>query len=453
MRLCELEHARVAILGMGREGHAVWRRIRRRYPRKPLSLFSESAIDGQVLQQLDAAVDAYHPGPLDTSSLRHFDVLVRSAGISIYRHELSELRTLGVQFTTASSIWFAENPNAKTICISGTLGKSTTSTLIAHLLNQAGVRACLAGNIGRPMLDFEGQLADWWVIELSSYQISDLDAKPDIAVLLNLYEEHLDWHRGFENYKADKLRLAKLASGGRIIANFSDRVLGENLRDSPGINWFNRAGGWQAAKSSVFRRSGESGSRAVDQTRISAPASLPGEHNMQNLAAALSVVDVLGLKIPRIDAALSSFKGLTHRLQLIGEAGGVRYVNDSISTTPVAVTAALQTLGYQDVVLLLGGMDRGLDWRGFARSMRSHPPFVIITLPDNGPRIYECLKMADVEPEGGLYAVSDLAEAVSLAKKLVPETGCILLSPGAPSFPHFRDYQDRGEQFKKLCGF
>lgn len=140
-------------------------------------------------------------------------------------------------------------------------------------------------------------------------------------------------------------------------------------------------------------------------------------------------------------------------MQLLGEAGGIRYVNDSISTTPVAVTAALQTLGCRDVVLLLGGMDRGLDWRDFAGNMRSRPPFAIITLPDNGPRIYECLKLAAVEPEGGLFAVSDLAEAVSLAKKLVPEAGCILLSPGAPSFPHFRDYQDRGEQFKKLSGF
>ena len=453
MRLSELEHPRVAILGMGREGHAVWRQIRRRYPRKPLSLFSESAIEGQILQQLDPKVDTYHPGPLDISSLRHFDVLVRSAGISIYRQELSVLRTLGVQFTTASSIWFAENPDAKTISISGTLGKSTTSALTAHLLELAGVRVCLAGNIGRPMLAFEEQVADWWVIELSSYQISDLAAKPDIAVLLNIYEEHLDWHRGFENYKADKLRLAKLASGGRIIANFSDRVLSESLEDSPGINWFNKSGGWQAGQNCVFRRCGEAGSTAIDQTRISAPASLPGEHNMQNLAAALSVVDMLGLTIPRIDEALSSFSGLTHRLQLLGEAGGIRYVNDSISTTPVAVTAALQTLGYRDVVLLLGGMDRGLDWRDFASSMRSRPPFVIITLPDNGPRIYECLKLAGVEPEGGLYAVSDLAEAVSLAKKLVPKEGCVLLSPGAPSFPHFRDYQDRGEQFKKLSGF
>lgn len=453
MRLSELEKTRVAILGMGREGQAVWRQVRRRYPRKPLSLFSESAISEEIRQQLDPAIDVYHPGPFDTSSLRHFDVLVRSAGISIYRHELVKLRNLGVQFTTASSIWFAENPAAKTICISGTLGKSTTSALTAHLLNRAGVSACLAGNIGRPMLDCEDEMADWWVIELSSYQVSDLEAKPDIVVLLNVYEEHLDWHQGIENYRADKLRLAKIASGGRIIANYSDKALTENLAAYRGITWFNKTGSWQADQTSVYRVSDEHGPPAFTQTRVVAPASLPGEHNMQNLAAALTIVDTLGLKIPRIDEALSSFSGLPHRLQVVGERAGVRYVNDSISTSPVAVAAALQTLGYQGVVLLLGGMDRGLDWSGFASSMRECAPFAIIALPDNGPRIYDCLKLAGVNPEGGLHAVSDLAGAVSLADKLVPEKGCVLLSPGAPSFPHFRDYQDRGEQFIKLSGF
>ncbi len=273
-----------------------------------------------------------------------------------------QLRSLGVQFTSASSLWFAENPAAKTICISGTLGKSTTAKLTAHLLEHAGVRVCLAGNIGRPMLDCEDRDADWWVIELSSYQISDLDAKPDIAVLLNLSEEHLDWHRGFEHYKADKLRLAQLVTDGRVIANFSDKVLVENLKDHPGIAWFNKTGSWQAGKTSVFRRRQVKGGSNVSlrsQNHVAAPATLPGEHNMQNLAAALTVIEALGLDIPRLDETLASFGGLPHRLQLIGEKDGIRYINDSISTTPVSVAAALQTIGYQDVVLLLGGYGQG----------------------------------------------------------------------------------------------
>jgi UDP-N-acetylmuramoylalanine--D-glutamate ligase len=311
------------------------------------------------------------------------------------------------------------------------------------------------------MLDCEDELADWWVIELSSYQISDLEAKPDMAVLLNLSEEHLDWHRGFENYKADKLRLAQLVTDGRVIANFSDEVLRENLKNQPRITWFNKTGNWQAGKTSVFRRAYESRQlRVADQaltlagqSHVAAPATLPGEHNMHNLAAALTVMEALGLDIPRLDEALSSFTGLPHRLQFIGEKNAVRYINDSISTTPVSVAAALQTIGSQGLVLLLGGMDRGLDWSGFAKGLSDRTPFAIITLPDNGQKIFDCFKAAGVEPGGGLHAVAGLAEALALAEKLVPERGCILLSPGAPSFPRFRDYEDRGEQFKKLSGF
>jgi len=450
MRFSEMEDCRVGILGMGREGRAVWRQVRRRFPNKPLSLFAESTIDEVFGQQLDPVIDVLHKGPFDIEELRRFDLLVRSAGISIYRDDLTALRSLGVKFTTASSLWFAENPTAKTICISGTLGKSTTAKLTAHLLNQAGIRASLAGNIGRPMLDFENESADWWVIELSSYQISDLEAKPDIAVLLNISQEHLDWHRGFENYRADKLRLARLASDGRVIVNFSDSALREGLSNHAGVTWFNRTGYWQAGKGSVYRVPGISADRHV---QVAAPASLPGEHNMQNLAAALTVVGSLGLDIPRLDEALSSFSGLPHRIQLIGERAGIRYINDSISTTPVSVAAALQTLGTRGVVLLLGGMDRGLDWSGFAGGMLNNEPYAIISLPDNGQRILESLKAAGVRPQGGLHRAADLQEAVSLAEKLVPEKGCILLSPGAPSFPQFKDYEDRGEQFKRYSGF
>jgi len=314
MRISETENSRVAILGTGREGQAVWRQLRRRFPHKPVWLFSESAIDEAFRQGLDPAIDVTRVGPFDVSELRQFDLLVRSAGISIYRQELKNLRSLGVQFTSASSLWFAENPTAKTICITGTLGKSTTATLIAQLLTRAGVKAGLAGNIGRPMLDCDQGHTDWWVIELSSYQISDLEAEPDIVVLLNISEDHLDWHQGVENYKVDKMRLAQLVSDGRIIANFSDKTLRDRLKNCPGTTWFNRPGNWQAGRDGVFRQRDETSVYTITQDHVVAPASLPGGHNMQNLAAALTVVEAMGLDIPRLDEALSSFSGLPHRL-------------------------------------------------------------------------------------------------------------------------------------------
>ena len=288
MRFREMKNSRVGILGVGREGLAVWRQIRRRYPDKTLSLFAESAVSEEVRQQFNPAVDELRIGPLDVEHLRKFDLLVRSAGISIYRDELVRLRSSGVQFTTASSLWFAENPTAKTICITGSLGKSTTAKLIAHLLKHSDVGVCLAGNIGRPMLDCENGDAQWWVIELSSYQISDLEAKPDVAVLLNISEEHLDWHGGIERYKADKLRLAKLATGGRIIANYSDDVLRYSLENNPDVAWFNKSGSWRAEAGGVINHPVKSTQSAAGQRQLVAPLSLPGEHNAQNIAAALT---------------------------------------------------------------------------------------------------------------------------------------------------------------------
>jgi len=453
VRFEALGRSRVGIIGAGREGRSVWRQFRRRFPHKPLSIFSETAVDAEFLQQLDPSLDTLKTGPLDVGELAQFDVLVRSAGVSIYRDELVDLRNRGVRFTTASSIWFAENPTAKTICITGTLGKSTTAKLTAHLLGHAGVRAQLAGNIGRPMLDCDGEGVDWWVIELSSFQISDLEAEPDIAVLLNISEDHLDWHRGFENYRADKLRLAELAGGGRVIANFADAELKKSLMGAPGVTWFNFISQWVAGDDYVIRMTQWDEMPGVVYDQVSGSASLPGKHNMHNLAAAMTVLDTLGLEVPDMHDALSRFAALPHRLQTVGFKSGIRYVDDSISTTPVSVKAALAAIGRGGVVLLLGGMDRGLDWSGFAETLAAEAPYAIVALPDNGPAILAAFEAAGVSPAGGMHAAKDLREAVALAVQLAPENGCVLLSPGAPSFPHFRDFEDRGDQFRKFSGF
>jgi len=443
MRFKDLENQRVALLGMGREGQAVWRELRKCFPDKLLALFTETPVDEQLGLELTPGLDHHYMGPLADADLEQFDVLVRSAGISPYRNELRHPRSQGVQFTTASNLWFAENPQARTICISGTMGKSTTAALMAHMITCAGFSTCLAGNIGKPMLACNDRDVDWWVIELSSYQIVDLEAEPDLVVLLNLSAEHLDWHGGFERYTRDKLRLADLAGNDRIVANYLDLLLRQKLAWHTGISWFNHGQTWWVGEGEVIGRHG---------SRIKTPKSLSGQHNMHNLAAVLTSLDKLNIEIPDLGQALATFEGLPHRLQLIGKKSGVRYVNDSISTTPVSVTAALETIGHEDVVLLLGGMERGLDWDTFSAGVAAYLPYAIITLPDNGPKIYASLECAGIKPTGGLHRANDLESAVVLAQALVPERGCILLSPGAPSFPHFRDFADRGNRFAKLAG-
>jgi len=435
----------VAILGMGREGRSAWRYLRAQHPDLHLDLLDEAPPDPQFAAEL-GPLDRLVNRPLDQAGLERYALLVRSPGISPYREPLLHARQAGVRVTTPTSLWFAAHPEAHTICVSGTKGKSTTSALLAHVLAAAGRGVRLAGNIGRPLLDFEPAetRADWWVIELSSYQIADLEARPGIAVLLNLSSEHLDWHGSEAAYRRDKLRLATLARGNPVIANAADPALRVALAGLANLTWFNGPGGIRAGDGRLY-----DGERAM---QASLPAGLPGAHNLSNLAAALTVVRCVGEDVAQALSAAAGFRSLPHRLQLLGEQGGCRFVNDSISSTPVATVAALETFAGQPVVLVVGGFDRGLDWKPYLPAFAARTPLAVIGIPDNGSRILESLREGGIRPVAGLHAQPDLAGAVALARQLAPAGALVLLSPGAPSFPQFRDYRDRGRQFAALCG-
>jgi UDP-N-acetylmuramoylalanine--D-glutamate ligase len=160
-----------------------------------------------------------------------------------------------------------------------------------------------------------------------------------------------------------------------------------------------------------------------------------------------------GSDINRAVASVVSFEPLPHRLQVLGTLEGVTCINDSIASTPVSTLAALEALAGRPVVLLLGGFDRGLDWSRHAAAFRQFAPKAIIGLPASGPRIINALKQEHVEPVCGFHEAKDLAAAVNLARQLAVHGDTVLLSPGAPSFPQFIDYQDRGRVFARLCGF
>jgi UDP-N-acetylmuramoylalanine--D-glutamate ligase len=363
-----------------------------------------------------------------------------------------------VRFTSASSLWFAEHPSARSIVITGTKGKSTTTALTRHLLEACGVRAVAAGNIGRSLLDCEPEEADWWVIELSSYQICDLEARPSLAALLNLSDEHLDWHRGAANYRRDKLRLAELVPPGRLLVNKADTLLCETLLDRPGFSeeaarrivWFGCETGFHQRDGKLWR-----GHRCLLER---SPSMLPGTHNLTNLAAALAIVDqALGGAPERLLAGLSEvlegFRGLPHRLHPLGRRHGLDWYDDSLATTPVATLAALEALVGRPVTVLVGGLDRGLDWRVLAPRFVRLAPHAILGMPDSGRAVIDALRAEGLAPPAGMRAVGSLAEAVALAVDITPEGGVVLLSPGAPSFPQFRDYRERGERFAEFAGF
>ena len=458
MRLADLADMRVAVWGYGREGRAAVDTLRKRFPRKAFTLFcgeTEAVAAAEDFSRIFAASQASSP-PLpeivtaapDAAALAAFDVVIKSPGISPYRAPYPEAAARGVRFTSGSALWFAEHPTEKTICVTGTKGKSTVSALLAHLLRSGGLRVALAGNIGLPLLDLvevgivgASSSPDCWVIELSSFQTHDFDGAPSVAVINNVFEEHLDWHVSQSNYIADKLRI--VARAQHVVINAAQSELA-GVGAAAARSVFNSAAGWHVDGDAICF----AGERLVQLTSIP----LPGMHNAENVCAALAAIDAAGYDAKALVAHLATFKPLPHRLQALGARSGVDYVNDSISTTPYAAIEALRSFAARDTVVLVGGFDRGVSWKPFADYVAEHPPHAIVAMGANRETIAAALRARDPGKLVFEFAAT-LAAAFARAQALVPAGGVILMSPGAPSFDQFHDYTERGREFARLAGF
>ncbi|MDQ3288595.1 MAG: UDP-N-acetylmuramoyl-L-alanine--D-glutamate ligase [Pseudomonadota bacterium] len=452
MRISQLESRRIALWGWGREGRAAHRAIRARLPALPLTLFCTA-------QEVDDATAAGDPlltvrSGVTGADLGTFDIVVKSPGISPYGPEAMQAKAAGTQFIGGTTLWFAEHADAdglmaRTVCVTGTKGKSTTTALLAHLLRAGGHRTALAGNIGLPLLELpDDPQPEFRAIELSSYQTGDVAAsgvRPEVAVALNLFPEHLDWHGSQARYIEDKLRLLTAARPRIAVLNAGDPQLSSLVLPDSQVRWFGRADGWHLRGDDLFR-----GDLPVMDTR-SLP--LPGRHNRSNLCAVLAAIDALGLDGASLATHAATFKPLPHRLQTLGVRAGISYVNDSISTTPHASLAALECFAGRRVAILVGGHDRGIEWDAFAQSMLQRSPAAIVTMGQNGPRIAELLDTVSGVAGFALASATDLADAMEQARKLLGGEGVMLLSPGAPSFGPYRDYVERGRDFARLAGF
>ncbi|NID17020.1 UDP-N-acetylmuramoyl-L-alanine--D-glutamate ligase [Luteibacter yeojuensis] len=437
MRWAELQGKRVAVWGFGREGRAALSALARHLPGQPVALY---CVTGEVETARAAfpTVDVRDVAP-DADALAAHDVVIKSPGISAYKPELLDAKLRGTRFTSGSALWFGEHVGARTVAVTGTKGKSTTSALIAHLARSLGVRTALAGNIGIPMLELDEARADLWVVELSSFQTGEAMGV-DLGVVTSLYEEHLDWHGSRERYVDDKLKL--LSASAKVLVNALQPLLLERAFDHPGLHTFGEMSGWHVADGWI-RRGDE---RVIETARISAP----GLHNAINACAALAALEIMGFDARAAAPALATFAPLPHRLQPLGERDGLAWINDSISTTPLASLAALESVGRQRIALIVGGHDRGLDWTPFVEAMRVRAPEAIVCQGANGPRIADALEEAGI---AGVYRAVDLPAAVAAARVALAGQGCVLLSPGAPSFDQFHDYTERGKRFAELAGF
>lgn len=415
MRVDELHGRRIAIWGFAREGQATLRFLRERDPCLAITVLD----DADSIRDVDVPLIGGRASI--AAAIGDFDVVVKSPGISLYDPLVLKARANGVQFTSLLNLWFADAPTCRTICVTGTKGKSTTTALIAHILRGVGWNALAAGNIGVPVTELPREGLDAAVIEVSSYQAADFSGQCDVAVLTSLFQEHLDWHGSVAAYRRDKLNLLRHAR--RSLINSEALAAAGEVLDLNRLNHGTFA--------------------PCPELRIS-NRYLARPHNLSNLAGALAVVRSLGADAAAALRAAEDFPPLPHRQQEIGEVDGVLYVDDSISTTPEATIAALEVYRDRAVTVIIGGHDRGIDYGALVSRLQTEPRPSVVLVDASGTRIHDQL-----ESSARIRLVGSMSEAVAQAREMTPRGGVILLSPAAPSYGRYRSFIERGKDFAR----
>lgn len=423
MTLSELRGKRIALWGFGREGATTLAFLKDQFPAQKFIIVNNQPVDDG---------DYYIAEDDLLENLDEFDVIVKSPGISYYHDAVSKMIEHGIEVTSATNIWFALPKTGKVIAITGSNGKSTTSAMLHHILKSQGLKVELGGNIGTALLSLGGG-ADYYVVELSSYQTCDLEHEPDIAVLLNLHPEHIQWHQSHEQYYHDKCNLLRRGAAINIVNHFEPRthdITANAVR-------FNNPDAIHFKGDNVFDGEVEIGSLGGFP--------LLGDHNKENLCAALSICKALDLDLKACLAASFGYAGLPHRLQIFGPIGERMYVNDSISTDPEATIAALNALSKKQITLIAGGEDREQDYSDLCALIDASDNVHTICVYETGPRLFDQIKSEQKN------SAASLEDAMTLAKEITPIDGYILLSPASPSYDTFKDFEQRGELFMTLA--
>ena len=419
----DLPGARVGVWGLGREGHANVRKLR------------ALGVEPVLVDDHPAGPDVLTTGEGGLAALERCDVVVKTPGLSRYRPEVARLAALGVPVVGGLGLWLAEQDLRRVLCVTGTKGKSTTASVTGHLLTGLGYKCLVAGNIGVVPYDpADPGDFDYWVVEVSSYQATDLPCTPPVTAVTSLHPDHLDWHGGVEQYYRDKLSMCTqvgadltVASGDSEPLRQHERLLGPRVEwvsqdDDPGADWM-------------------------------APLALLGRHNRRNALIARRCLAALGVPCSGDDAALraaaAGYHPLPSRLAPIAAIAGVTFVDDSLSTNVLPTLAALDAFPDRRIALIVGGHDRGIDYAPLAAGVLARAaPTLVLTLPDSGPRI-----RAEIERAAAGVSVTDcpdLDEAVAAGFRWARPDGVVLLSPAAPSFGRFRDYRDRSQAFAQV---
>lgn len=445
---------KVLILGFGKEGRSTFRFLRDHFPGVPLGIADH---DPELAEKAGGMLNdgnlKLFTGPDYLASLTGYDFIIKSPGVSIPAGALQGPATV----LTSQTRLMLEAYHRQITGITGTKGKSTTSSLIHHLLKTSGIDSILVGNIGLPPFDYLDQAGSETqiVFEMSSHQLEDSILAPHISVLLNLFPEHLDRYASLEDYYSAKMRiLSGQLENDTFIYNEDIPGISERIRKiKTRRNFLSFSSGYKVQEGCYL-----SGNRIMlirngweeEFIEVTGDFPLKGQHNRMNMMAAILAARQAGASGEGIKAGLRTFAGLEHRLEYTGCFRGIHFYNDSIATIPEATIAAVRTLPGTDT-LILGGFDRMLDYTAMIDFLAHSSVRNFIFLGKAGRRMYEGFRAFEMKDKNLVMAAS-LQEAFEIIPDVTEKGKICLLSPAAASYDSFRNFEERGSLFKKIAG-
>ncbi len=437
---------KIAILGYGLEGESLVKYFQARGDEITVFYYtSKKAAPNAPINNLPHGIDKVNVGSVDGYGgldFKGYDRVYRTANI------LPTILKTNTKVSSITNEFFDQCP-APIIGVTGTKGKGTTSSLITKILETAGKKTWLVGNIGKPALDVlpEVKKHDYVVFELSSFQLQDLAKSPHIAIMLMVVPDHLDAHKDMAEYiEAKKQIFARQKSDDIAIYCDDNEISKAAVQYSkaklqlPFSNQYYLPNGASVRDDHIYY---------CDQPVVSlSDIPLIGKHNQQNVAAAIAAAWQVTKDTRVIARAIKEFKGLSHRLEVVAIYGGVRYIDDSISTNPTTAIAAVESID-EPKHLILGGSDKGHDFNQLAHVIKQNNVAQVILIGQMADKIAKSLKRAGVSS----YTLADNIEsAVSLAKKSARPGDVVLLSPACASFDEFTGYAQRGDKFAQAVG-
>jgi UDP-N-acetylmuramoyl-L-alanine---L-glutamate ligase len=450
VNLAALCAMRVAVWGLGQEGTDVAALLRARGTEPVLVDDDPVGASSRIGPSAAGPPEVVAPGDVDWTSV---EVVVRAPGVSRYRPELGAAEAVGTVVTTAMAVWLADFAGAPVLAVTGTKGKSTTAALAASILRTMGRRVELVGNIGVPVTEtYARPRADAYVVEVSSYQATDVTTTPRVCVLTSLAPDHLDWHGGVEPYYRDKLHLLWAGPdgpSGSVAVNAASDEAVRRTRDHPDRLLYGPSGLVVADVDGAVYAEGE---RLLEPGRVR----VPGRHNLWNVCGAVSGVLLLEGRLPPAEAlaeAIAGFAGLPSRCQTVGEREGIAFVDDALASNPFATMASLDSFDGRELTLIAGGADRGVEMGGLAAALADRKPVpTVIVIEPGGRCLADAVAGLRAGEEVQVLTAASLEEAVSAALATTPVGGVVLFSPAQPTPPDEGGFRFRSRRFLDAAG-